>query len=500
MTAVPPSRFYGPSPRSRPFIPPVLRRSAAARAAVLASKRAADPGGRAPFRTFPTQALACACADAALAAGTPARVWAVERDAAGRRRFLVASASALWRWYRRALRRGAPLHVYEVIRRGAACKMYFDLEFARGEGAHEGARRVDGDALAAEVVRVAGEVAEEWAGCDGGAAVEDRVELLSSTAAKYSAHLVFPGILLRDNAAAGVFARAVAARLPPVCGELGFVDLAVYTPNRCFRLAGSSKFGRTQRLLPPLAYAAAAAGGRASCSDRLFFAALVTELADDTAASRPFVSVPLDAGAPERGTLRRAGSAASPPCGGAPPAPPAPPRRARSDWPRVDEYVLRLVGGRGGSIYGVSYFAASATLSYAIKGNWRYCARIGRHHRSNNVVLVASIARREMHQRCFDPDCRDFRSEPWPVPPDVLPPPAAGTAGGEDETQGAEQAFDDELAAFMDAWEASRTTDGNGGRTVDEQQDCSGGIPADAPREVTLDTAAPAVDQRDSRA
>lgn len=404
--AVPPGRFYGAP--NRPFVPPVLR-SAATRRAVLASKAAdGSDASRVPFRVYPTQAQAFAAADAAPHA---ARVWALERDAAGRRRFVVAPVPALWRWYAGMLRRALPLHLYEVIRRGAACKAHFDLEFRRGDGGE--ADGVDGDALTSEVVDAVRCVAAEWEGRE--VTVEDRVELLSSTPNKYSCHLVFPSILFRSNAEAGHFALEVESRLSTVAKRLSFVDQAIFTSNRCFRLVGSSKFGRTQRLLPPHSYHSKRQ--RPSCSERLFYEALVTNVAADCS----FLKTPPHVNVVPGDNILKAPHAAYQAASVGSVA-----RLARSEWPKLDEYVLDLISPRSGNIYNVTHFNGDpgSVVSYAIKGGWRYCARIQRHHKSNNVVLVAILARREMFQRCFDPDCRGFRSEPWRIPSGVLPPPA----------------------------------------------------------------------------
>lgn len=63
---------------------------------------------------------------------------------------------------------------------------------------------------------------------------------------------------------------------------------------------------------------------------------------------------------------------------------------------------------------------ASDTIMYAIKGGYKYCANIGRHHESNNVILIADLRFRLMSQKCFNPDCRGFRSDPWPIPQQVF--------------------------------------------------------------------------------
>jgi hypothetical protein len=88
---------------------------------------------------------------------------------------------------------------------------------------------------------------------------------------------------------------------------------------------------------------------------------------------------------------------------------------------------------------------SGSVVSCGIKGGWRYCARIGRHHKSNSVVLVVSLPRREMHQRCFDPDCTDFRSEPWCIPANVLQPAPVVTSPVPGEDWMADAGFESEL-------------------------------------------------------
>lgn len=438
---VPSNRFYGPSTKRRDFIPPIARASPAARAALAASKAATRPPVAARI-SYPTQAAAFAVADAST---SPTRVWGLELDSSGRRRFLVATTETLWAYYRRLMREGRRAHIYEIIRRGAVCKAYFDLEFAR-EGE---ARLVDGDALTEEVVQAVGEVAAEWTGragwrpeLDVGAVVGGVVRLLSSTPEKYSVHLVFPALVFSSNAAAGDFAREVEARLGDQARGLGLVDMGVYTPNRCFRLVGSSKFGREQRLLPAKAYYSAE--GRPAFSEQLFRSSLVTEVAD----TKEFV----DAGAPETILpLRSAGSSgrSTPSCAVRAGVSATAGHRSSSDCPAVDGYIQSIIQECGGRVASVSYLTSFSTISYVIKGGWRFCYRIGRHHKSNGIVLVVNLASREVYQRCFDPDCRGFRSEPWALPAVILP------AADVTESHSEDGKFDEELVAFMEDWESS---------------------------------------------
>lgn len=53
----------------------------------------------------------------------------------------------------------------------------------------------------------------------------------------------------------------------------------------------------------------------------------------------------------------------------------------------------------------------------------RWCARIGRHHRSNNVVWHVNLGRQVAWQTCLDPQCRAerFASRTVPLPPELIP-------------------------------------------------------------------------------
>jgi hypothetical protein len=48
--------------------------------------------------------------------------------------------------------------------------------------------------------------------------------------------------------------------------------------------------------------------------------------------------------------------------------------------------------------------------------NHRFCDNIGRSHRSNGVYYQLDLLSRTWHQRCWDADCRYFRSKPQPIP------------------------------------------------------------------------------------
>jgi len=87
------------------------------------------------------------------------------------------------------------------------------------------------------------------------------LELDSSTARKFSRHLILPQVNFRSNEEAGVFVKELCRRCVDSQKEFmsvvdtsgdnktTFVDQAVYSKNRCFRLIGSSKYGRSTPLI-----------------------------------------------------------------------------------------------------------------------------------------------------------------------------------------------------------------------------------------------------------
>jgi hypothetical protein len=82
--------------------------------------------------------------------------------------------------------------------------------------------------------------------------------------------------------------------------------------------------------------------------------------------------------------------------------------------------------------------STAAKLTYQVIGN-KFCRRIGRPHRSNHIMIEVDIGRGCAYQRCWDPDCRGFRSNELPVPASALP----------SRTEVKDALFDAHLLEFM---------------------------------------------------
>jgi len=218
------------------------------------------------------------------------RIFALETSSSGKRKYIVGQ---LGRFLQHYWRDSDPhgRHYYELIREGAPCRLYFDLEFCKRANPHITSE--DSEFLMTEFIQ---ELCSELRIIH--AIQIDRsciVDLDSSTDKKFSRHLVVHlpnGELFADACATGVFVKNFVGRLAEEvstgvlaarCVNLAkhlfvnsqasntniasrpldleertqqkvvafdakkttcFVDLGVYTRNRLFRLMGSTKFGK----------------------------------------------------------------------------------------------------------------------------------------------------------------------------------------------------------------------------------------------------------------
>lgn len=181
---------------------------------------------------------------------------------------------------------------YEVIRQSHAAKLYLDLEF-QSEPNREASGDVMTNAVISTCFALAGVTNPRWSGTshndDNG---EDVVVLDSTTEKKFSRHLTFTKIEFHDNVQMGEFVSRVVCDMiekdrnnmmvfkdgskATNVEQVPFVDLGVYTRNRCFRLIGSSKFGKTARFIFPNRK-----GLRVSVSEKEFLRSLVCNVECD---------------------------------------------------------------------------------------------------------------------------------------------------------------------------------------------------------------------------
>ncbi|XP_040367333.1 DNA-directed primase/polymerase protein isoform X6 [Rosa chinensis] len=369
-------------------------------------------------------------------------VFSYQDHFSGQRRFLVSSYNEFWRRYK--IMESKFRHHYEVIQEGLPCHLYFDLEFNKKDNGNR-----NGDEMVDLLISVVFEALLEKYSIQGN--MEWILELDSSTEAKFSRHLIIriQKTAFKDNSHVGAFVTEmmtyyqICSRISSAKGRDGrfenlfirkdsssadfshlFVDTAVYTRNRCFRLALSSKAGKNSVLLPT---------GRFKAKDmmseeEMFMASLICNLEVDCEKllvcksdldciktlhfdTEVNPSFGKSYSWPQEFALNGCTSDAS-----------ATYFLGKSPFPALDAFVefVATIGNVSGKIRSWYWFSEFGLMVYSMSRN-RYCERIGRQHKSNHVIYIADLRKGVYYQKCHDPDCRGYRSPSRPIPWNIVP-------------------------------------------------------------------------------
>lgn len=399
------------------------------------------------WRQFPVQQAAFDFADREDPSGERLRIFSVELASTGTRRFLVTSYIEFWKRYHTMLPHHR--HYYEVIRQGWPCNLYLDLEFNVEDNPGR-----DGQAAVDAVLCMLRQVLLQRLGIQ----LEDQgvLELDSSTEKKFSRHLIvrLPGAAFASNIHAGVLIQSIyelateKRASDPSCAQLLFVkkganedaffiDTGVYTRNRSFRLHLSSKSGKTATLLPTGRYGTA--GLR---TEKLFFDSLVCNVSPETRLLRCFDenNAPVSAAAARAAAQKLFNNNSG---NGQRTAvdittTQALPHTGPSPYPEIDAFIESVsssadpTGPRGLIRSWVALDTSCGIMLYNIKGS-RYCGNIGRHHKSNGVFYVVDLQQGVWYQKCYDPECRMYRSPVTALPEELVKLPPGGFDEDEEE-------------------------------------------------------------------
>ncbi|XP_072051261.1 DNA-directed primase/polymerase protein-like [Amphiura filiformis] len=378
----------------------------------------------------------------------------------GLRRYFVTNYPQLWHVIRSFADLNKHASFYEVIPEGAACKLYFDLEFSKELNPdHDGSKMVK---TFTEFV------------CQQ---VEDTFHLKckqrhiidfdASTESKFSRHLIFnlPKAAFKDNINAGNFVHHICdeitkqiagastdgdkieakkPRLESNDSPLGedlcclmikdkngedmlFVDQGVYTRNRNFRLYKCSKLNKENPLelassntyMPRLDIGSPKTKRREeyqlfldSIISNVRFSSDIQVLSFEGDESRRKTATTLgdktkanETEASDKSTELLEGFHHSP-------------------YPDIDKFIRTCVtqGGVQGDIRRWLYFTRGQMIIYDISKN-RWCGNIGRQHKSNNIMILVDLKSGIYYQKCHDPVCKtqNYKSPEHPIPPDCLP-------------------------------------------------------------------------------
>ena len=294
-------------------------------------------------------------------------------------------------------------HYYEVIPSTKPCKLYFDLEFLTEHNPEK-----DGYLMTESLVSLVNNKLQKQLSCQS--FIEDVLILESSTAKKFSVHLIFQKAIFPSNADCGAFVKHLVSSLAEeemkmfqVKEQEGnltrFIDLSVYSRNRNFRLYLSTKLGKTAQLSVSAIDVSSAVlleeYSEKSQDDmewRIFCNSLITNV-DQTAGSViSLVNVDTittnrrDRTSKATETVIKSSSS--------------------SPYPEIDHFVSQLVAP--GRIRQWKYEGQTESLVYDIAGN-RYCSNVGRQHRSNHIFFTCQLSLGVLQQGCYDPSCSGYR-------------------------------------------------------------------------------------------
>lgn len=324
-------------------------------------------------------------------------------------------------------------HIYEIIRQDSPCRLYFDLEFKKcAANAH-----VEGDAMVNIVIHVASLLLMKFYGV----LVErsDVLQLDSSTDSKYSCHLIFRfrgQELFENNRVCGVFVQQVfsyAREHLTVFDKDGkvtsFIDLGVYTRNRAFRLPLACKYGGKGKVLTPkgkqelgpppyddnrlLELLERALVCPHHASQTCTLATSVEPMASALSCLNPSRPTECDDQAGGNLSTRRVYASKETQRQEGP----------VSEFPLIRASILQLASKLASGTYCPPPAIRSSNLDVdhatgvPIKlivnfERHRFCQRIGRPHKSNNVFWVYDFEGKTARQGCYDSECRGWLSQP----------------------------------------------------------------------------------------
>lgn len=97
-------------------------------------------------------------------------------------------------------------------------------------------------------------------------------------------------------------------------------------------------------------------------------------------------------------------------------------RQGASPFPLLDAFVVEACRcpqtGAVGAVRSWVHFEDAAVMLYNIR-DYRWCGNIGRHHKSNGIYFVCDLAGGYLYQKCYDTDCKAYRSPCRALPQSV---------------------------------------------------------------------------------
>ena len=316
--------------------------------------------------------------------------------------FLISSLDTFWKEYQSIPKKYH--HFYEIIPYFNACNLYLDCEFIIKENIN-----LNGE----EMIQILIEELKIY--------LKNKFELIlkndliydldSTSNLKFSRHLILHLVdkkskkfAFKDNRQLGLFMKQFLIFLEEKHPNFkvnkenseektSFVDPAVYTKNRSFRLFQSTKKGKESFLN------ISKSNKSIYLNDKEFF---INSLCVCKSYDELITMDDLEIVQPIERKLKNS--------------------EEFENLDDLNEFVEKLISdGRDINVGNISQVSnlEGKKIIYNIK-NYRYCENIKRPHKSNNIYFVVDIDRNCIFQKCYDPDCKDFRSIEIRLPTKII--------------------------------------------------------------------------------
>ncbi|XP_046750114.1 DNA-directed primase/polymerase protein-like [Diprion similis] len=317
---------------------------------------------------------------------------------------------------------------YEVIPDGSPCHLYFDLEFTKDLNPTS-----DGSKMTKTLIDVfCAYFLEHWGfPCRR----SDVLSLDSTTDVKFSRHLVFhvKNVMFKNNKHTGRFVKAICSSIRQsllvdntkrssadnilshfprgdlaelfvntMKGKQLFVDEGVYTRNRHFRIYKSTKLGKNSHLTVSDDSEYILNSTHKNKELGLFLDSLISYLPStknlilleyQDKNSIDAIKYSKECLSQRQVCVRTE-------------------KKTESPYPEIDKFILDIV--KPGKIREVKVMNDDILL-YTFTDH-RYCANIGRPHKSNGVYWIVDLHSQVAFQKCYDYDCTGFKSVPRKLP------------------------------------------------------------------------------------
>ena len=317
-------------------------------------------------------------------------VFSYEINYGGCRRFMSSSALEFWSFYK-DMEESKRFH-YEVIVKLKPCKLYFDIEYVLTYNP-----LINGHQMTIDFIDFVNSKLKELFCKD--ISKEDVVILESSSALKFSIHLIFSKVIFSNNNQMGQFVKKILSSedayekfsVSNKAGDsISFVDMTVYTSNRNFRLLYSSKLGKRR---PFLISQIDVSIKPDSCPEDIFCSTLVTNV-DVTSENIEILSYSDDSGDKEVSTACISEEVEK--C----------PSKSNSQLKNDEvECFINNVAAPG-IVRNRKVFSSPSLeiIHYDITGS-KFCRKVNRCHRSNNVYFRYYPSKDLLKQGCYSPSC-----------------------------------------------------------------------------------------------